>query len=134
MPLAYRTCLPSERQQGRLKSVLGVVHVAQHPAADAPNHRPVPPDEQLEGGLITLCHESLQQVRVASAVARRANDSAQMADGLCKRMSHLSCLLGDCFYCYRGRSPWLGFPGKRAARAILECSLLFPWFLGYSHL
>src|SRR5437762_9092467 len=110
MPLAYRTCLPSERQQCRLKSVLGVVHVAQHPAADAPHHGTMPPDEQLEGSLVSLRHESLQQVSVAGAIARRANDSAQMADGPCKRMSHLSNLFSDCFYCNRGGKVWLCFP------------------------
>jgi hypothetical protein len=49
--LPDRAGLPSEDQEDGLECILGVLIVAQHLAADAQNHRPVPANQRRECGL-----------------------------------------------------------------------------------
>jgi hypothetical protein len=55
------------------------VRVAEDAAADGEDHRPVPPDEQGERGLLVPGAKALQQVRVAQVVVA-AGEAAQGAE------------------------------------------------------
>jgi hypothetical protein len=53
-----------EDKKGGLKSVLGILLVGESPAADAPDHRRMPPHEGLERRAIPAADEALQQLAV----------------------------------------------------------------------
>ena len=61
---ADRTGLLGEDEEGSLKGVLGIGAAAQHAAADVQDHRPVPAQQGVEGSLILLGTEPLEQVPV----------------------------------------------------------------------
>jgi hypothetical protein len=51
-----------EHQESALESVLGILAVVQHVAANPQDHRPVPPDESGEGHLIVMTQEILEEL------------------------------------------------------------------------
>ena len=53
-----------------LEGVLCIVVVAQHPTADAQDHRPVTADDGLEGRLVAAGDEPLQQLDIREAPQR----------------------------------------------------------------
>ena len=68
-PPAGRTRLPGQDQERRLAGVVGVGRVAEDPAADAADHRPVPLDQGGEGGLVLVAGESPEQVAIGNRLA-----------------------------------------------------------------
>ena len=56
--------IPGEEEERRLEGVLRVVPVVEHPPADGQDHRPVAPDEGLEGGLVLPVGEGAEQAAV----------------------------------------------------------------------
>src|SRR5262249_47787711 len=88
-PAAHRLALadgagpPHQRQERRLEGVVHVPGVAEDAAADAQHHRAVPPDEQLEGGLVAVPHEARQKLRVGDgANVRRRDRLAKLPEGV----------------------------------------------------
>src|SRR5262249_19349519 len=67
---------PGEDEEGRLKSVLGVLLVTQHPPAHRQDPRPVPPDEGGERTLVAEAPAALEQTviggRLRLVPSRRA--------------------------------------------------------------
>src|SRR5262249_58784327 len=57
---ADATGFPSQREEGGLEGVLGVMGVVEHASAHAEYHALMAPDQQLEGGFIPLPREPLQ--------------------------------------------------------------------------
>ena len=80
-PRDHRAGLAHQDQEGRLEGILGVGLVAEHAAADAQYHRPVPPHQGFEGRLVTLTDVALEQLGIeqARAVGQQGN-SAQAVD------------------------------------------------------
>ena len=70
--------LAGEHQKCGLPGVLGVVGMAEHPAADAQHHRPVALDQGGERGLVPARDEAVQQVAVGGRV--RGRRGRQLAD------------------------------------------------------
>ena len=56
--------LPCQDQECRLKGVIGVMHVSEPAPADPQDHRPVPPHQHLEGGLVVPGQEDAEQLSV----------------------------------------------------------------------
>jgi hypothetical protein len=56
--------LAAEHQERCLKRILGVLGLVKDAAADAQDHRPMPPHQGGEGGLIALAGKTLQQLAV----------------------------------------------------------------------
>ena len=56
------------------------MRAAQEPASQGQHHRPVPPNEHFEGGLIALADEALQQHAVIDAGPRLMDKSAQVRE------------------------------------------------------
>jgi hypothetical protein len=76
-----RSGLVSQHQEGRLEAVFGVLAVCQQALADAPDHRPVPPQKHVKGHLIALGDKLLKQVLVGYVhQCVRAERSPEMAD------------------------------------------------------
>src|SRR5262249_43902161 len=50
-----------------LEGVLGVMHIAKHAAANAQNHRAVPPQQGLEGSGIPVADEVLQELPIGQS-------------------------------------------------------------------
>src|SRR5262249_15991997 len=67
-------------EEGGLEGVLRVRLVAQHPAADAQDHRAVPPHQRLEGGLVPPREESLQEFRVVQVSTTPQPSAPDAAD------------------------------------------------------
>ena len=65
LALADRMDVPRQDKEGRLKSVLGVLLVAQHPPADAQHQRPVAFHEAGKGVLIAVRREVVQELAVS---------------------------------------------------------------------
>ena len=66
----HRAGLQRQDQEGRLERVIGRVPVAEQPAADPQDHRPVPPHDLLERGFrasLAARHEPFEQLPVAQA-------------------------------------------------------------------
>ena len=59
--------LAHEQEKRRLKRIFHVVRIVQHSPADAENHRPVPPQEYLEGRLVSQREPAVEQLRVEAA-------------------------------------------------------------------
>jgi hypothetical protein len=70
LPPADGPRLAGQQQEGGLVHVLGVVLVVQQAPRDAEHHRPVPPQEGVEGRLFAPAHEPRQQFAVAGAGQR----------------------------------------------------------------
>jgi len=51
--------LAGQHEKRRLEGVLGVLDMAQHAPAEAEHHRPVPPHQRLEGGLVATGDEAV---------------------------------------------------------------------------
>ena len=74
-------------QEGRLEHVVGVGVGAEQAAADAEDHRPVPAQQLLEGGLVAVGGEAVEELAVARFAGRRraeqpvkvAQDGAEMS-------------------------------------------------------
>jgi hypothetical protein len=68
-----------------LKRILGVVVVAEDPAANAPNHRPMPSHEGCKSRLVTAADVVIQQLpiglsgAIAQNPAKVMDDSAQLS-------------------------------------------------------
>ena len=56
--VAERPGLADEYEERRLEGILDVARVVQHPPADPEDHRPVPCDQGLEGGLVAQGDEA----------------------------------------------------------------------------
>src|SRR5262249_49870727 len=64
------------------EDILGLVLIIEDAAADAQDHRAVPPHQGSEGGLVAVADEAAQQFAVALAVGGSAAEQpAKMADG-----------------------------------------------------
>src|SRR5262249_16452469 len=59
--------LAGEDQKGRLEGVLGIVMIADDPAADPEDHRAVTTDEGFKGRLVLLIKEGSQQLAIRPA-------------------------------------------------------------------
>jgi hypothetical protein len=91
---ADRAALSGERQERRLEGVFRFLFVAEDTAAQAEDHRAVPPKQQFEGGLIAVGDKALEELRVGRpGVAVQTGDAAEMADdGLQRNAGHtLAC-------------------------------------------
>src|SRR5262249_10173155 len=64
LPLADRTSFTDEDEEAGLKGVLRVGLVAQHPAANLQHHWPMTVQQSLEGSLVLLVLEPLEQLMV----------------------------------------------------------------------
>jgi hypothetical protein len=99
-----RACLPGEGEEGGLEGVLGVLPVAQEPAADAEHHGAVPPDEHLEGGLVAAGGEPFEEVAVLEAAVRPPGDeTAQVTEDVVRRAWGHGWLPGRVVYHYKWR-------------------------------
>ena len=58
---ANRMGVSDQGQKGGLKGVVGIAAATENPAAHAEDHRPVPPDENLEGGRIVMLGKAAEQ-------------------------------------------------------------------------
>lgn len=71
--------LASKHQEGDLEGILGLMVVVQDALAEAEDHRAMPPDQHLEGGLVALADELLQQLGVRQrATALPADEPTQL--------------------------------------------------------
>ena len=68
LAIADRPGLADEQEERGLEGVLRVLRLVEHVPADAEDHRPMPPDEHLEGGL-RLRGQSVQEPRQQLAIA-----------------------------------------------------------------
>ena len=64
LPWHDRSRLAGEDEERRLEGVLGVVVIPEDPAADAPDHRAVAPDDRLEDRLLSPGDEAIQELPV----------------------------------------------------------------------
>jgi hypothetical protein len=60
-PVSDGVALAGQDEECGLERILGVVMIPEHPATNAPNHRPMAPDQGLEGRLLPMGSESLQE-------------------------------------------------------------------------
>src|SRR5262249_33501957 len=67
LPGDNRRCPADEDEEGRLKSILGVVVVAQNAATDAPDHRAMPPHQGRKSRLIATADVVLQQLPIGQS-------------------------------------------------------------------
>ena len=63
-----------------MKSVFGILFLAQHTATDAQHHRAVAPNEHLERRFISLGDETLEKMGIGQTAVLRANDSAEVLE------------------------------------------------------
>ena len=61
---------PGQHEERRLKGVFGVVMIPEDPAADAPHHRTVTPDEGLERRLFSIGGEPFQESPIRISAER----------------------------------------------------------------
>ncbi len=77
--------ITGQHEKRGLESVLGVLLMPQHAAADVQHHRPVAANEGGEGDFIAAVGESVQQLFVALLVAALQGQlAAKMADAGCQ--------------------------------------------------
>jgi hypothetical protein len=75
----HRRRLANENKKSGLKSVVGVVYIAEDAPADATHHRAVTPQQRLERGFVASGDEMLQQLTVRPLLAQRLKgDAAKM--------------------------------------------------------
>ncbi len=87
--------LADQYDEGGLEAVFRVGLVVQDTAANTQDHRPVPPHQCREGGLVPLPDETLQQLAVGHApLFVVGHGPAQVLEKRCQ-----------CFDCHRNRSP-----------------------------
>src|SRR5216684_3839191 len=60
---------PNQNKKSGLKGILGVRLMTGDSSADAKNHRSMPTDERLEGGVVPLPDEAFQQLTVGQPAA-----------------------------------------------------------------
>ncbi len=76
----------NQDQKGRLKSVFGLLRVAEQTPADAEDHGAVPPHEKSEGVLIAVLHEPPEQLAIAQvAVPLEGADPVKITDNVRER-------------------------------------------------
>jgi hypothetical protein len=96
--VADTTSVAAQGDERGLAGVLGRVNVGrQHPPANAPYQRPVPPDEQLEGSRITGEDEAIEQLTIRDRVQGRmeATDELKQRSGGHSVASGNAWFLGD---------------------------------------
>jgi hypothetical protein len=64
LPLADGSGPAGQQQERGLEAVLGVFHPAEHPPADAEDHRPVPLEERCERRLVSPAEVGREQLAV----------------------------------------------------------------------
>jgi hypothetical protein len=79
LAFADRPGLANKREERCLKGIFSVLSVAENTLTGAQDHSPVPPDEQLEGGFVTLADKPFQERRIGQGVPLLSSyDSAQI--------------------------------------------------------
>jgi len=85
--------LTKEDKEGRLKGVLGILHVPQHAQAQPPDHGAMPAHQGREGPLVAGGDEARQQLPVArTALGRRTEHALQVAQHLVQAGGHVGAL------------------------------------------
>jgi hypothetical protein len=72
---AERVDVPGEGEEGGLERILDVVLVSKNAAASGPDHRAVPPDQNLERGRVSVLGESPDQFGIRQKLALRRGES-----------------------------------------------------------
>ncbi len=81
LPFANRARFAHQQEERGLEGIFGDMRIAQHPPAHAPDHGTVPPHQYFKGRLLTLIHETLQQLRIGERTGSgRLAEAAQVAD------------------------------------------------------
>src|SRR5262249_35735207 len=89
LPRHDRGRAAGEDEEGGLEGVLGVVVVAEDPAADAPDHRPVALHQGLEGGLLATRDEAFQELAVGEPDERpRLEEGAEVPEAWVHAAGH----------------------------------------------
>ena len=116
-----RRRLADEDEEGGLEGVLGVVVVAEDAAADAPDHRAVPPHQGFQGRWLSAADEALQQLPIGQVRPFRQQGAAKVLDDLAHRLVAIRLLVRVSAPSTVGitRSSWFypGFSLDRAGRA-----------------
>jgi hypothetical protein len=82
LSFADGTGLASQGKERRLARIFHVLLIAKHTPADPAHHTLVPPHQKLEGGLIALSNDAVQEFNVADAVeGLPPNQLTQVSDG-----------------------------------------------------
>jgi hypothetical protein len=77
--------LLDEDEKGGLEGVVNVVRVAKIGAADAENHRAVAGDDRLEGGVVAIANESIEELTLGQPRdAARSKESVDLAIDACE--------------------------------------------------
>jgi hypothetical protein len=69
----------SEQQERRLKRIFGILMLLQHAPANAICHRPVPPNQRFEGGIVPVEQEALDQLLIGLLAQERRRHSTRQA-------------------------------------------------------
>src|SRR5262249_31971038 len=101
--VADGTSLSRQHEEGGLEGVLGVVAVAEQPAADAEHHRAVPLHQPAEGQFVALSEEPVEQLAVRGVLAGADETADVEQNGIRVFTGHRRASVGWCNSSIRSR-------------------------------